>query len=71
MAKITIGSAPITPAALIEAQSVLIRPITVEILDEEFAGSEPLLVLLGLYGTVQYAIARSASSAASAGTADP
>ena len=69
------------PVELIEDERVLARyapwawdgrrPITVEILDEEFAGAEPLLVLLGLYGTVQYAIVRSASAAASAGTANP
>jgi len=40
------------------------RPITVTILDEELARDEPLLVLLGLYGALQYAISRSASAAA-------
>ena len=40
------------------------RPVTVKILDEEFAAEEPLIVLLGLYGALQYAISRSASAAA-------
>jgi hypothetical protein len=69
------------PVELIEDERVLARyapwawdgkrPITVEIVDEEFAGREPLLVLLGLYGTVPYAISSSAAAAASAGTANP
>ena len=43
------------------------KPITVELVDEEFAAAEPLLVLLGLYGALQYAINRSAAAAASDG----
>jgi hypothetical protein len=39
------------------------RPVTVTLLDEEFARAEPLMVLLGLYGTLQYAIMRSAKAA--------
>ncbi len=65
------------PVELIEDERVLARyapwvwdgrrPITVTILDEELARAEPLVVLLGLYGALQYAIMRSAR--ASTGTA--